>query len=162
MRVEKVLLLLAATALLTVPTRAADPTPPDHGIFTPGDIHWAPAPNMLPAGAKLAVLEGDPTKEGPFTMRLWMPKGYQIPPHSHPAPEHVTVISGTFNVGMGDSFDKTKGGKLPAGTFAFLAPGMHHFAFTDEDAVIQLHGIGPWQINYFTAADDPRNAKTQG
>jgi quercetin dioxygenase-like cupin family protein len=88
-----------------------------------------------------------------------MPAGYQIPPHSHPVPEHVTVISGTFNVGLGDSFDKAKGNKLAAGSFGFLAPEMHHFAFADEEAVIQLHGDGPWRINYLNPADDPRNAK---
>lgn len=159
MRVEKLLLLLTATAMLAVPARAADVTPADHGIYTPGAIKWGPAPDALPAGAKLAVLEGDPMKDGSYTMRLWMPAGYKIPPHSHPAFEHVTVVSGTFSVGMGDTFDKTKGSKLPAGSFAFLAPGMHHFAFTGKETVIQLHGTGPWQINYLNAADDPRNAK---
>jgi quercetin dioxygenase-like cupin family protein len=154
----KMLVLLAAVGLVAAFLGAADVKPADHGIFTPEAIKWGPAPAALPAGAKLAVLEGDPGKEGPFTMRLWMPAGYGIPPHSHPAPEHVTVISGTFNVGLGDTFDKAKGNKLPAGTFAFLAPEMHHFAFTDKVAVIQLHGNGPWQINYLNAADDPRNA----
>ncbi|HVT17238.1 MAG TPA: cupin domain-containing protein [Thermoanaerobaculia bacterium] len=159
MKVEKLLLFVATAALLAAPAGAADVKPADHGIFTPEAIHWAAAPDALPAGAKLAVLEGDPFKEGPFTMRLWMPAGYKIPPHSHPAPEHVTVVSGTFNVGLGDTFDKAKGNKLPAGTFAFLAPEMHHFAFTSKETVIQLHGLGPWQINYLNAADDPRNAK---
>lgn len=159
MKIEKLLLPLLAVALLAAAAHAADVTPADHGIFTPDAIHWAAAPDALPAGAKLAVLEGDPGKEGPYTMRLWMPAGYKIPPHSHPSPEHVTVVSGTFNVGLGETFDKTKGTKLPAGTFAFLAPAMHHFAFASQETVIQLHGNGPWQINYVNAADDPRNAK---
>jgi len=159
MKIRQLLPFLAAAALLAAPSRAAETKPADHGIFTPDAIQWAAAPNMLPAGAKLAVLEGDPTKEGPFTMRLWMPAGYRIPPHSHPAPEHVTVVSGTFYVGLGDTFDEKKGNKLPAGTFAFLAPGMHHFAYAKVATVIQLHGIGPWQINYLNPADDPRNAK---
>jgi quercetin dioxygenase-like cupin family protein len=128
----------------------------DHGVFPPDQVKWQSGPPSLPAGAKFAVLEGDPTKEGLFTMRLWMPDGFQIKPHSHPAVEHVTVVSGTFNVGMGDTFDSSKSMELPTGTFAYLAPGMHHFAWAKGETVIQLHGVGPWQINYVTPADDPR------
>jgi hypothetical protein len=130
--------------------------PADHGVFPPGAITWQDGPPSLPKGAKLAVLEGDPTKPGLFTMRLWMPAGYQIMPHWHPAVEHVTVVSGTFHVGMGDTFEANKAGALPVGTFAFLAPKMHHFAWADGETVIQLHGEGPWQINYLDPANDPR------
>lgn len=122
-------------------------------------IQWGPGPAALPPGAKLAVLEGDPTREGLFTLRLKLPAGYQIPPHWHPAVEHISVISGRFYVGVGDTFDKSKGSALPAGSFAFLAPKMNHFAWTERDTVIQLHGVGPWQINYLNPADDPRGAK---
>jgi quercetin dioxygenase-like cupin family protein len=128
----------------------------DHGIFAPDSIQWQSGPGSLPAGAKFAVMEGDPTKEGLFTMRLSAPDGYKIPPHSHPAVEHVTVISGTFNIGMGDKFDESKLSPMTAGTFGFLAPKMNHFAMAKGDTVIQLHGVGPWQINYVNLADDPR------
>jgi hypothetical protein len=128
----------------------------DHGIFAPNSIQWQNGPPALPAGAKFAVLEGDPAKEGLFTMRLSVPDGYKIPPHSHPAVEHVTVISGTFQIGMGDKFDESKLNPMAAGTFGFLAPKMHHFAMAKGDTVIQLHGVGPWQINYVSQADDPR------
>jgi quercetin dioxygenase-like cupin family protein len=128
----------------------------DHGIFAPDAIQWQNGPPSLPAGAKFAVMEGDPTKEGLFTMRLSVPDGYKIPPHSHPAVEHVTVMSGTFQIGMGDQFDESKLNPMTAGTFGFLAPKMNHFAMAKGDTVIQLHGVGPWQINYVNPADDPR------
>jgi quercetin dioxygenase-like cupin family protein len=128
----------------------------DHGIFAPDTIKWQNGPGSLPQGAKFAVLEGDPAKEGVFTMRLSMPDGFQIPPHSHPAVEHITVISGTFHIGMGDKFDESKLSPMPAGTFGFMAPKMNHFAMAKGDTVVQLHGTGPWQISYVNPADDPR------
>ena len=93
--------------------------------------------------------------EGPFTMRLRMPNGYRIPPHYHPAVEHVTVISGTFKVGMGEKFDAAAMTQLPSGTFAALPPGMRHYAEAQGETTIQLHGIGPWGIVYVNPADDP-------
>jgi quercetin dioxygenase-like cupin family protein len=89
-------------------------------------------------------------------MRLRMPAGYRIPPHFHAFDEHVTVISGTFYVGMGEAFDMAKASELPTGTFAALAPGVRHFAFTRSETVIQLHGTGPWGLTYVNPADDPR------
>jgi mannose-6-phosphate isomerase-like protein (cupin superfamily) len=134
--------------------------------YTPDQIKWGPAPNMLPAGAQLAVLEGDPMKSGPFTMRLKMPNGYRIPPHSHMHPEHVTVISGSIRVGMGDKFDENAMTSFGAGSFAVIDPGTHHYAmakndmmFKGKDTVIQLHGEGPWGIQYVNPGDDPRNKK---
>ena len=128
----------------------------DHGFFSPDKIQWTNGPASLPAGAKVAAMEGDPSKEGLFTLRLSMPDGYKISPHSHPAVEHVTVISGTFQIGMGEKFDESKLNAMPAGTFGFMAPKMNHFAMTKGETVIQLHGVGPWQINYVNPADDPR------
>ena len=86
-------------------------------VITPERLTWGSAPAILPAGARLAVLEGDPSKTGPFTMRLEMPAGYRIPPHFHAVDERVTVISGAFQVGMGDTFDEGKLTTLPPGTF---------------------------------------------
>ncbi len=143
----------------TVPAQSQQSAPADHGIFTPAAIQWKDGPPALPYGVKLAVLEGDPSKEGPMTIRLSFPAGYKIPPHWHPNIEHVTVISGTFNLGMGDKFDKTKGNKLPAGSFSFLPPKTNHFAWYEEDCVIQVHAIGPWGVVYVNPADDPRQAK---
>ena len=131
-----------------------------HAIVEPPDrITWGPAPAILPKGAELAVLEGDPGKPGPYTMRLRMPDGYRIPAHFHPAVEHVTVMVGTFRVGMGDRFDTGKLADLPTGTFAALEPGVRHFAQTQGVTVIQLHGTGPWSLTYVNPADDPRERK---
>jgi quercetin dioxygenase-like cupin family protein len=124
-------------------------------VITPEHLSWGPAPAILPAGARLAVLDGDPTKAGPFTMRLAMPAGYRIPPHFHQADEHVTVISGAFQVGMGETFDKSKLTTLPPGTFGVIPLGMRHFARADRATVIQLHGVGPWGLTYVNPADQP-------
>ena len=129
------------------------------GIHPTAEIKWKDGPASLPAGAKFAVLEGDPAKEGFFTMRLWLPDGFKIPPHWHPKVEHVTVISGTFNLGMGEKFDQSITRELTAGTFGYWAAGMRHFAWAKGETVIQLHGIGPWMITYVNASDDPRNTK---
>jgi quercetin dioxygenase-like cupin family protein len=125
-------------------------------VLLPDRITWGPAPTILPPGAEVAVLEGDPAKPGPFTMRLRVSDGYRIPAHFHPAVEHVTVIAGTFRVGMGDRFDAGKLTDLPVGTFAALEPGVRHFAQARGATVIQLHGIGPWSLTYVNPADDPR------
>ncbi|HWP35091.1 MAG TPA: cupin domain-containing protein [Thermodesulfobacteriota bacterium] len=130
-----------------------------HAFSTPKTLKWADAPASLPKGAKVAVLEGDPSKPGPFTLRLQMPANYRIAPHYHPAIEHVTVISGTFNIGMGEKADRKKGTTLPAGSFAVIQPETRHFAWTSGPTVIQLHGIGPWGLTYVNPADDPRNTK---
>lgn len=128
-------------------------------LFLPRQITWKDGPPSLPLGARAAVLEGDPAKEGPFTMRIRLPGGYRIPPHVHPKVEHVTVLSGQFNVGMGSTFNQKATRPMPAGTFGFWPAGMQHFAWAKGDTIIQLHGIGPWIIMYVNPADDPRNAK---
>ena len=131
----------------------------DHGFYQTADLKWTDGPASLPKGARVALLEGNPAQEGPFTMRLQLPDGFKIPPHWHPAIEHVTVVSGTFNLGMGEKFDASGGRALPAGSFAFMAPGMKHFAWAKGETVVQVHGIGPWKINYVNPTDDPRNQK---
>lgn len=128
-------------------------------LYPMTEIKWRDGPPSLPAGAKFAVLEGDPTKEGLFTMRLSFPDGFKIPPHWHSKVEHITVISGTFNVGMGEKFDQTATREMPAGTFGFWPPEMRHFAWAKGETVLQLHGTGPWTITYVNPADDPRKPK---
>ena len=125
-------------------------------ITTPKSTKWGPAPAVLPAGASAAVLDGDPFQSGPFTLRLMFPPGYRIPPHFHPADEHVTVISGHLNVGMGDQFDKKKGTALHSGAFGVIPANMHHFAWASDRTVIQLHGMGPWKLTYVNPADTPK------
>src|SRR5262249_11816926 len=106
-----------------------------------------------------AVLEGNPTKEGPFVIRLKLPDGYRIAPHTHPKPERLTIISGTFHLGMGEVFDTSKGMEMPAGTYGTWPEGMKHFAWTKGETVVQLHGAGHWAIVYVNPADDPRKTK---
>lgn len=149
-----VLLVSASFGLATPDAKKA--SAPDHGLFRAGEEKWMDAPNALPPGAKVAVLEGNPFGPGLYTMRLSVPAGYRIPPHWHKKFEHVTVISGRFNLGMGSKFDESAGNAMPAGTFGFLAPKMRHFAWASEPTVIQLHGQGPWEIVYVSATDDPR------
>jgi hypothetical protein len=127
-----------------------------HIIHLPTDLTWVDGPVSLPKGAKIAMLEGD-MKSGPFTVRAKIPANYKIPPHFHPGVEHVTVISGSCYMGIGDVFDESKATKLVVGGFAAMEVGTHHFFFTKEGCEIQLHGIGPWGITYLNPADDPRN-----
>jgi len=105
------------------------------------------------------VLYGDPTREGPFALRLRLPAGYAIPPHIHPGPEIVTVISGEFRLGMGERADRAAARPLPAGGFFAADPGMAHYAFTDRETVVQLTSVGPWSVQYIRPEDDPRRAR---
>ena len=144
--------IVAATAAVTV----AAQTMHDHKAVRADEIQWSPGPPSIPSGSQATVLYGDPSKEGLFAMRLKMPNGYAIPPHTHPKPEIVTVISGTFRLGMGEKADPGKAEVLPAGSFFALAPGMPHFAFTEGETVIQLNSTGPWSLTYIDPKDDPR------
>lgn len=141
------------------PHTKMDAATTDHIMVMPTDIKWSDAPPSLPPGARVSVIEGDPSKEGLFTMRIKLPANYRIQPHSHPADEHITVIDGSFYMGMGEKFDEKTAREIPAGGFAVMNTGTRHYAFTKREAVIQLHGTGPWGINYVNPADDPRNKK---
>lgn len=111
---------------------------------------------LAPEGALVAALEGDPTKPGPFVLRLMFPDGYRIPPHTHPKAERVTVLAGTFHLGMGSRFDPKAGKVLPPGSYGHWPAGMKHYAWAEGETVIQLHGGGPWGIRNVDPADDPR------
>ena len=131
----------------------------EHVILTAADVKWGEAPPILPPGAKASLLDGDPKKEGVFILRLQLPSGWTLPPHFHPVDERVTVISGTFQLGLGDTFDETKMRDLPAGSFFSLPPKTHHFAKTRGETVIQINTVGPWALTYLNQDDDPRNKK---
>jgi mannose-6-phosphate isomerase-like protein (cupin superfamily) len=129
-------------------------------VFTPDQIQWGPAPPFVPAGAQLAVIEGNPmATSGDYTIRLKMPDGYRIAPHTHPLRENVSVISGTLKVGMGDTYDDSKMKSLGPGSFAYLDPSMHHYAGASGETIIQIHGQSPVKFNYINAADDPSAKK---
>ncbi len=131
----------------------------EHIIVTPDDIKWGDAPPSLPPGAKAAVLEGDPKKEGFFVMRLKVPAGYKIPPHWHAGDERVTVISGKLLLGLGDTLDESKSKALPVGGYFSMPPKTNHFATTNEETVLQLATMGPWALTYVNPDDDPRKGK---
>jgi quercetin dioxygenase-like cupin family protein len=132
----------------------------DHVIVNSEEIKWGAGPAALPHGAESVVLYGDPSNEGLFAMRVKVPKGYRIPPHTHSKPEIVTVISGATRLGMGETADEEKTQSFEQGGFMAMPPGTAHFVYVDEDTVIQLNSVGPWEINYINPADDPRQ-KTQ-
>jgi quercetin dioxygenase-like cupin family protein len=131
-----------------------------HVIQTPSEAQWGPAPPMLPAGAQIAVLAGDPTKPVPYTIRLKFPANYAIPAHSHPSDEHVVVVSGALTFGMGDKLARgaATNKALSAGGFALMPANMNHFAYTtNKETTIVLYGQGPVEFKYVKPADDPRN-----
>jgi quercetin dioxygenase-like cupin family protein len=149
-RTALVLLVLAAlpaaraqTAMQLYPSSASLP--------------WKAAPPAMPKGVMVAVLEGDPTRAGLFTMRIRFPAGTRVMPHFHSATEHATVIAGVLHIGMGDSFDSTKTRIMAPGSFGFWPAGTHHFAWVEGETTLQLHGQGPWTVTYVNAADDPRS-----
>jgi quercetin dioxygenase-like cupin family protein len=141
--------LMLGAFVLNATAQAQKPSPP---------VKWGPAPPFFPAGARFAVLQGDPGRAGVYTVRLSMPPGYVIRPHFHPTDEHVTVLSGTLILGMGDSI-RTKGATaLTSGGFITAAGQAHHFAMARGRTVVQVHGEGPFAITYVNPKDDPRGA----
>lgn len=141
MRIKYAAVLVAALAVYAARTSAQAPK-----------LEWGPAPAIFPAGAKMVVRAGDPSKAQKFTVRLG---GYTIPAHFHPTDEHVTVISGTFLVGMGDKFDLAKTMTLPAGGFVTAGANTNHFARAKGHTVVQVHAMGPFALTYANPADDP-------
>lgn len=128
---------------------------PHHVMIAPGEMKWVPVPS-LPAGAEIAILEGPLDRAGPITARIKFPANYRLPAHTHPAIEHVTVLSGTFHMGLGDKLDTAKTTPLKVGAFAIMQPGTRHFAWTAEETIVQIHSVGPWGVTYVNPADDPR------
>jgi quercetin dioxygenase-like cupin family protein len=155
MRTFLIALLLVGAAGNAI-AQGAPATGAEHAIMVlPDQVSWKPAPPSLPAGAKAAVLEGNPKEAGPFTMRLALPAGYRIPPHYHPAAERVTVIKGTFQLGMGDKVDQSALNSMPAGSYISMEPETRHFAQAKGNTVVQINGVGPWKLVYVNPADDP-------
>jgi quercetin dioxygenase-like cupin family protein len=126
-----------------------------HHATQADDLKWS-QPAAYGKGAELAIVSGDPTKEGFYVVRLRVPAGFRIAPHTHPNDENVTVLSGTFHVGTGETFDARKGATVKVGGFAHVGKGMTHYAYFPEATIIQLHGMGPQGITYVNPADDPR------
>lgn len=129
-------------------------------VVQAGKLKWGPAPPGVPPGGEAAVLVGDPGKSGLFVVRFKAPAGYKVPAHTHSTDEAITVLSGTFHVGMGPKLDTSKGETLKAGDFVNMAKGMQHYVWFSEPGEIQIHAMGPFDITYVNPADDPRNQAT--
>lgn len=147
--------LAAVIALTAASSLAHGQATPSHLMMSAGELKWSDAPSVGP-GAKIAVIEGPLDKPVPFTFRLKLPANTKVAPHVHPAFERVTVLSGTFHFAHGDAYDEAKTRALTPGDVAIMPPGAPMFGYTREATVIQLHGVGPWGLNYLNPADDPR------
>ncbi|OWK43703.1 cupin domain-containing protein [Fimbriiglobus ruber] len=131
----------------------------DQEVITPDSIKWVDGPASLPKGSQMAILEGDPAKDGPFVLRLKLPDGLRIMPHTHPKDERVTVLTGVLYLGMGDTFDEKVTKAMPAGSFGLTVAKMKHFGYVKGETILQLHGTGPWSVDYVNPEDDPRKKK---
>jgi hypothetical protein len=146
---------IALLGILSMPLDALAENAGGHIMVLPSELKWTDVPS-LPPGAKIATIEGSMSQAGPFTVRLKFPANYQIPAHSHPAIERVTVLSGTFHMGSGDKLDKSRTHTLPPGGIMIIPAKSTHFAWTAEETIVQLNGTGPWGVEYVNPADDPR------
>ena len=144
--------VVAASALVSPWALAEE----DHVLIESGGFEYKAGPASLAEGAEYSVLYGDPGTDGVFAMRLKLPDGFHIAPHFHTQPEIVTVISGTFRIGMGEEANPDEATALEAGGFFAYPPGMAHYAYAEGETVIQLNSTGPWTITYVRDDDDPR------
>ncbi len=156
----KTSVLVSALILASLP--AASLAMDEHAVMQPDALKWGAAPPALPPGSEVAVLAGDPGADGSYVVRVRMPANYTVPPHTHPTDENVTVISGALHFAMGATLDKSKGEAVQPGGFFRAAKGMQHYAWSTEPTVIQIHGMGPFAIDYVNPADDPRTTATTG
>lgn len=140
---------LLAVAMLVVTAR-----PTDQGQAVP--LRWGPPPASLPPGARMAVAHGDPSKPGPFTVRFRLPDGFTVPPHFHPADEHVRVIRGEYGHGFGDVVDTTRMRWLRPGQTAVLPARSHHYTRARGPTETEISGLGPFTVTYVNSRDDPR------
>jgi quercetin dioxygenase-like cupin family protein len=142
-----------ALALTAAPARA---DPAHHTVVAADAVKWGPAPPSLPPGAQAAVLMGHPAQPGPFVLRLKFPAGFKVPPHRHSKDELLTVISGRLGIGAGERADPALE-PLPAGSFVHLPAGMAHYAqAAGGEAIVQINGVGPFDVTYVDPDDDPR------
>jgi hypothetical protein len=148
--------LTVACALGLASAAPANAAEPHHTIVLPDSAKWGPAPPSLPPGAQAVVLAGNPSVAAPFILRLKLPSGYTIPPHRHSTAERVTVISGAVNIGTGEKLDRSAVQTLPPAGFVNLPAGMAHYAWFGTETILQISAMGPFDVAYVNAADDPR------
>lgn len=150
-------LVAAAVSICLAAPAVAGESNPQHVTFEAGNIQWRPAPDTMQPGAKVALLYGRPSQEGVFVIRLQLPKGYHVPPHTHPQPEIITVLSGSLKIGHGAVADQAATQRIGTGGFSALPADMAHYVYVDEETIIQISTTGPWSITYLNPQDDPRN-----
>lgn len=162
MKLSRLVLVSAAAAIATLvfasekkKTTAAT----GHQVLDAANLHWGDPPPGLPASAKVAVLAGDPGQADVFTVRMRVPAGCKILPHTHPTAEYITVLSGSLHIGTGAQFDEANSHVMAAGSFMAMPANTQHFAWAKEETVIQIHAEGPFVIKYLNPADDPRGAQ---
>lgn len=139
-----------------LPSPLVDEGPEQQLLYSPETVEWQAAPASLEPGAEVAVLEGNPSEAGVFTMRIKMPDAFSISPHWHPGVERVTVMSGQFHLGTGDELNRAAAEPLASGSYTSIPPETRHYAIAEGETVIQLTSVGPWEVNYVNPADDPR------
>ena len=153
--IRVIALSLGVAAIFGIATQAQ--AAEQHHTVVPGDaIKWGAAPPSLPPGAQAAILLGSPAKEGPFVLRLKFPAGFIVPPHRHSKDEFVTVISGKFAISSGEKADRASLQPLPPGSFVHLPAGMPHYAWAEAESIVQINGVGPFDVIYVDPRDDPR------
>ena len=146
------LLLAVAASAIPAPAQTTEGSAA-HSVTNPSDLKWIPGIK----GCESAVVQGDPSVEGqPFVIRIRCADATVIPAHWHPTDENITVLSGTFLIGMGDKYDTSKLTAMPPGSFASMPKEMRHFASSRGESVVQVHGIGPFKVNWVNPADVPR------
>ncbi len=147
---------MALTACLGIFAQPLAAEGDSHSVMPAEDVAFGAGPPFLPAGVEIVVLAGNPGEAGVFVLRLKFPAGYVIPPHTHSQDELVTVISGRLGVAMGDTLDRDAAPLLAPESFVQLPANMAHYAWADEETVVQLAGMGPFDITYVHETDDPR------
>jgi len=136
---------------------AHQPGQADFKGILPEEIEWKPFA-AFPPSARLAILVGQPLQEGPYTIRVKLPGGVKLMPHSHPEDRVYTVISGVFHIGLGDEFDADKLQAYPPGAVVVLPGNTSHFHWAKSgEYITQVTAIGPLGLEYIDVKDDPRN-----
>ena len=144
------------------PAKPAEHPPAAHApMLNAADLKWGPAPPAFNPGAQMVVLDGDPSKPGPFVLRVKFPDGFKVMPHWHPTDENVTIVSGTLNAGMGEKWDDAAMKTFTAGGFARMPKKTPHYVMAKGETVVQVHATGPFVLTYVNPKDDPRQKKTQ-
>lgn len=154
MNIRTLATLLAGALFAATPAAAQGPQAGQHTITTPAAVQWGPAPDALPPGAQLAVLDGDPGKPGMYSIRVKFPDGYRVPPHWHPGDEHILVLQGQLRLNVGEGGTMTH--VLPVGAYGKMPAKVAHEAIATGETILQLYGPGPFDVVYLNPKDDPR------